>query len=84
MEWIDYRSPDVFCIQETKANKEQVNLEAIEKAGYHHYWFSAEKKGYSGVSIWSKKEPNRIVYGTGIDYMDNEGVQAYYITAQKR
>jgi exodeoxyribonuclease-3 len=73
IEWLQQADPDVICIQETKANKDQVELERIEAAGYHHYWFSAEKKGYSGVAIFSKVKPNHIEYGTGIPHMDFEG-----------
>ena len=73
IEWLEQANPDVLCIQETKANKDQVELELIEAAGYHHYWFSAEKKGYSGVAIFSKVKPNHIEYGTGISHMDFEG-----------
>lgn len=73
IEWLQQANPDVICIQETKANKDQVELELIEAAGYHHYWFSAEKKGYSGVAIFSKVKPNHIEYGTGISHMDFEG-----------
>jgi exodeoxyribonuclease-3 len=64
----------VICIQETKAHKDQLDLEIFENAGYpFHYWFSAEKKGYSGVAVLSKIEPNHVEYGTGIDTMDMEG-----------
>lgn len=73
IEWLQQADPDVICIQETKANKDQVDIELIEEAGYHHYWFSAEKKGYSGVAIFSKVKPNHIEYGTGIPHMDFEG-----------
>lgn len=74
LEWLTAASPDVFCVQETKANKDQVEIDEIEKAGYpYHYWFSAQKKGYSGVAIFCKKEPNHIAYGTGIPTMDFEG-----------
>jgi len=74
LEWLQQANPDVVCIQETKANKDQVDLEAIEAAGYpYHYWFSAQKKGYSGVAIFSKIKPNHIEYGTGIESMDFEG-----------
>jgi len=73
MEWLQQADPDVICIQETKANKDQVEFELIEAAGYHHYWFSAEKKGYSGVAIFSKVKPNHVEYGTGISHMDFEG-----------
>lgn len=72
--WLQAADPDVICIQETKANKDQVELAEIEAAGYpFHYWFSAQKKGYSGVAIFCKKEPNHIAYGTGIASMDFEG-----------
>jgi len=66
---------DVFCFQETKALKEQLpELYAFEVAGYkHHYWHSAQKKGYSGVAIFSKTEPDKITYGFGVDKYDNEG-----------
>ena len=73
VEWLKDESPDVICIQETKANKNQVDFELIEELGYKTYWFSAQKKGYSGVAIFSKQTPNHIEYGTGIDYMDFEG-----------
>jgi exodeoxyribonuclease-3 len=73
-EWLQAAGPDVICIQETKAQKEQVDLRQIELAGYpYHYWFSAQKKGYSGVAVFSKKEPNHVEYGTGIETMDFEG-----------
>ena len=63
----------MLCIQETKAHQEQVDTGVFEDLGYHHYWFSAQKKGYSGVAILTKKEPNKVVYGSGIDHMDFEG-----------
>ena len=74
IEWLKAADPDVICLQEIKANFDQVEIEEIEKAGYpYHYWFSAVKKGYSGVAILSKIKPNHIEYGTGIEYMDIEG-----------
>ena len=74
IEWLQQADPDVICLQEIKANKEQVPVEAFEAAGYpYHYWFSAQKKGYSGVAVLSKIKPNYVVYGTGIEYMDFEG-----------
>lgn len=74
MEWLRAADPDVFCIQETKATQDQVEVNEIEAAGYpYHYWYSAQKKGYSGVAIFCKKEPDHVAYGTGIDYMDFEG-----------
>lgn len=74
LEWLEQANPDVICIQETKAQKEQLDTTVFEAIGYKfHYWFSAEKKGYSGVAVLSKIEPKNVVYGTGIDYMDAEG-----------
>lgn len=72
--WLKSANPDVICLQEIKAMKEQIDVSIFEDAGYkYNYWFSAQKKGYSGVAILCKKEPNRIAYGTGIDSMDFEG-----------
>jgi len=73
MEWAATVEPDILCIQETKAHKEQVNLEILESEGYHHYWNSAERKGYSGVAILSKHKPNHVEYGTGNTQLDGEG-----------
>ena len=74
IDWLQTADPDVICLQEIKANKEQLDLSVFDDAGYpYHYWFSAQKKGYSGVAVLCKKEPNNIAYGTGIDYMDFEG-----------
>ncbi len=74
IEWLKATNADVVCLQEIKAMKEQVDIEAIESAGYlYNYWFSAQKKGYSGVAILSKIEPIHVAYGTGIASMDYEG-----------
>lgn len=74
IDWLKAADPDIICLQEIKANFDQVEIDEIEKAGYlYHYWFSAVKKGYSGVAILSKTKPNHIEYGTGIEYMDVEG-----------
>ncbi len=74
MDWLEAADPDVLCIQETKAHPEQLDLQQFEDAGYpHHYWFSAQKKGYSGVAVLSKREPNDVAYGTSIESMDLEG-----------
>ncbi|PCI32627.1 MAG: exodeoxyribonuclease III [Flavobacteriaceae bacterium] len=73
-DWIKAADPDVLCIQETKAQKEQLDLSLFEEAGYkYNYWFSAQKKGYSSVAILCKTEPKHIEYGTGIETMDFEG-----------
>lgn len=73
LEWLQAAGPDVFLVQETKANADQVDLEAIKEAGYHAYWHSAQKKGYSGVAIFSKEEPDHLEVGIGLDYADVEG-----------
>jgi exodeoxyribonuclease-3 len=74
LDWLGSVDPDVVCLQEIKAMEYQLDLSLFEKAGYpYHYWFSAEKKGYSGVAILSKKEPEHVEFGTGIGYMDQEG-----------
>ncbi len=74
VDWLKAANPDIICLQEIKANFDQVEITEIENAGYpYHYWFSAQKKGYSGVAILSKTEPNHIEYGTGIGHMDFEG-----------
>jgi exodeoxyribonuclease-3 len=71
--WLKAAQPDILCIQETKATEEQVDVAEFEALGYHHYWFSAEKKGYSGVAILSKEKPLHLTYGCGIDKYDREG-----------
>jgi exodeoxyribonuclease-3 len=74
IDWLISANPDVLCLQETKAHKDQLDLTLFEDAGYkYHYWFSAQKKGYSSVAILCKEEPNHIEYGTGIESMDFEG-----------
>ena len=72
--WLKSANPDVICLQEIKANKEQLDVSVFEDAGYkYNYWFSAQKKGYSGVAILSKIKPNHVEFGTGIESMDFEG-----------
>jgi exodeoxyribonuclease-3 len=73
VEWLEAADPDILCIQETKAQPDQIDSAAFEALGYHCYWFSAQKKGYSGVGILSKIKPNHVEYGTGIESMDFEG-----------
>jgi len=71
--WLKATQADVICLQETKALEEQVDTQFLSKLGYHHYWFSAQKKGYSGVAIFTKHKPQHVAYGSGIDHMDYEG-----------
>ena len=61
---------DIFCLQETKMQPGQVELEL---PGYHQYWNSAEKKGYSGTAVFTKHEPLSVAYGVGVDELDHEG-----------
>ena len=71
--WMDQEQPDVLCIQEIKASPEQVGVFELEEMGYHHYWYPAQTKGYSGVAIFSKQEPKKVTYGCGIKEYDFEG-----------
>jgi len=74
VDWLNENNPDIICLQEIKANKDQLDLKLFEKIGYkYNYWFSAQKKGYSGVAILSKQRPIKVNYGTGIEHMDFEG-----------
>ena len=73
LEWIEEEDPDIVCIQETKAKVEQLGSSLIEDHGYHTYWHSAERPGYSGVATFSKVEPYYIQKGLGIDRFDSEG-----------
>ena len=74
VEWAMEFSPDIICLQEIKAMTNQLDLSLFEKAGYtHHYWHSAEKKGYSGVAILSKKKPIHVEVGFGKQIYDMEG-----------
>ena len=72
-EWLGQAMPDVLCLQEIKAIESQIDTQPFCDLGYHTYWYSAEKKGYSGVAILCKEEPKHIEYGTGIEHMDREG-----------
>jgi exodeoxyribonuclease III len=74
LDWLQSANPDVICLQEIKATEDQIPVMEIGLAGYpYQYYFSAQKKGYSGVAILSKTEPKNVVYGTGIAHMDFEG-----------
>jgi exodeoxyribonuclease-3 len=74
IDWLQSANPDVICLQEIKATEDQIPTDEITAAGYpYQYYFSAQKKGYSGVAILCKTEPKNIVFGTGIESMDFEG-----------
>ena len=72
-EWLKVNSYDIICLQETKAHPSQINTAIFEHLGYHHYWFSAQKKGYSGVAILTKEKPNYVETGIGKNDYDCEG-----------
>jgi len=71
-EFVSTEQPDILCLQETKARPEQVPL-PLELGGYHAYWNSAEKPGYSGVAVFSREKPLNVTLGLGIEEHDREG-----------
>ena len=73
LDWFQNVSPDIMALQETRATKDQVPKELLNLEGYYSYWVSAEKKGYSGVSIFSKVEPLNVREGLGFPEFDSEG-----------
>jgi exodeoxyribonuclease III len=73
IDWIKTDPADIICIQETKAHKDNVDHKQFTDLGYHDYWFSAQKKGYSGVAVFTKIKPDNIQYGTGHAVSDDEG-----------
>jgi exodeoxyribonuclease-3 len=72
-DWVKAAAPDVLCLQEIKADTDQIPLEVFDKLGYHHFWFPAQKKGYSGVAILSRPKPDDVEAGMGMDSYDSEG-----------
>jgi exodeoxyribonuclease-3 len=72
-EFVESENPDILCLQETKAEPQQVDLSWTEILGYHKIWNCAQKKGYSGTSIWSKILPTDESLGIGIEEHDQEG-----------
>lgn len=80
-QWLIDQSPDIFCLQETKSEPYQLPDDVRSPAGFHAYFNSSKtRKGYSGVAIYSKIEPNKVEYGLGIPEMDQEGrlIVAYF------
>jgi exodeoxyribonuclease-3 len=73
LDWLHETKPDILGIQETKAHPDQLDDELRNPAGYHAYWASAERKGYSGVALFSRVEPESVQIGLGIDEYDREG-----------
>ncbi len=73
LDWLKDEQPDVFCIQESKAQPEQIDVFAMQELGYQSFIHSAEKKGYSGVAIFSRIEPDKVVAGMNMPRYDSEG-----------
>jgi len=72
-DWLDAQQADFVCIQETKAQQHQLTDAIFHPQGYHCHYHDAEKKGYSGVAVYSKREPKRVEIGIGWQYIDQEG-----------
>jgi len=73
LEWFAQEQPDILCLQETKAHPEQLGPELLHPEGYESYWSSAEKKGYSGVVVYTKDKPQNVQEGLGVKELDAEG-----------
>ena len=74
LDWVKATAPDVICLQEIKATPDQVpEILLIEELGYEHYWYPAQKKGYSGTAILTRVTPQHIEYGCGHEDYDFEG-----------
>jgi exodeoxyribonuclease-3 len=73
LEWLKNVNPDILCLQEIKASPDQFDSKSFESLGYYYYSYPAQKKGYSGVAILSKTQPDTINYGCGITKYDDEG-----------
>jgi exodeoxyribonuclease-3 len=73
IDWLKTNPADIICLQETKAEKENIDVSEIEQLGFHTYWFSAQKKGYSGVAIFTKLKPVNVEYGHALEQSDFEG-----------
>ncbi|MBP2045790.1 exodeoxyribonuclease III [Methanobacterium aggregans] len=72
-EWFEGENPDILCVQETKATRKQVPRDIREFDGYQTYFCEAERKGYSGVALYTRIKPEKVEYGFGIDKFDLEG-----------
>ena len=73
IEWLKTDPADVVCLQEIKASKENIDCSLLTELGFENYWYSAQKKGYSGVAVFSKRKPDNIIYGNGHKVSDDEG-----------
>ncbi len=73
LEWVEKELPDVICLQELKATEDQIDVLTIQSLGYHYYFHPAEKKGYSGVGILSRRKPDKVTIGMDNPLYDSEG-----------
>jgi len=73
LDWLQKESPDILCVQETKAHPDQLSDNLINPNGYRTFWSSAEKKGYSGTAVFTKVEPISAKEGLGVKKFDTEG-----------
>ena len=73
IDWLKTDPADVICLQETKAERDNVNHKLFTDLGYHDYWFSAKKRGYSGVAVLTKIKPDKVITGNGHGQSDDEG-----------
>ena len=73
IEWLKTNPADVICLQETKATEDDIDTAELEKLGFTHHWFSAQKKGYSGVAVFTKIKPTAFKTGNGFSESDFEG-----------
>ena len=73
VEWLATSPADIICLQEVKAHKDNVDFARIEALGYETYWYPAEKKGYSGVAVFTRHKPDLVQYGNGVMQSDAEG-----------
>lgn len=72
-QWLEQESPDILCLQEIKAQEDQIDVLTIQSLGYHYYFHPATKKGYSGVAILTKRQPDLVKIGMDMDCYDCEG-----------
>lgn len=73
IDWLKTDPAEIICVQETKAEKENVDRRLFHDLGLEDYWFSAQKKGYSGVAVFTKIKPDHVEYGNGYKQSDSEG-----------
>lgn len=73
IDWLKTNPADIICLQETKAAHSDIDVKLLEDLGFEHHWFSAQKKGYSGVAVFTKIKPDNIKIGSGFEMSDAEG-----------